>query len=143
MKDGTFWAKPDETIEEHVEKLLIELERMKSYGYIQDDELYRLVRIACIHHDDGKVNPEMQNRLAKAKCGQHILFNQDKEIPHNVLSGFFLNPDQFDGFEDPKLEYYRVLFAILYHHDYGDPIEILEENKELISSLLAGFCIYD
>ena len=46
MKDGTFWAKPDETIEEHVEKLLIELERMKSYGYIQDDELYRLVRIA-------------------------------------------------------------------------------------------------
>lgn len=143
MKDGTFWAKPDETIEEHVEKLLIELERMKSYGYIQDDELYRLGRIACIHHDDGKVNPEMQNRLAKAKCGQHILFNQDKEIPHNVLSGFFLNPDQFDGFEDPKLEYYRVLFAILYHHDYGDPIEILEENKELISSLLAGFCIYD
>lgn len=143
MKDGTFLAKPDETIEEHVEKLLIELERMKNYGYIQDDELYRLVRIACIHHDDGKANPEMQNRLAKAKCGQHILFNQDKEIPHNVLSGFFLNPDEFDGFEDSKLAYYRVLFAILYHHDYGDPIEILEENKELISSLLAGFCIYD
>ena len=68
MKDGTFLAKPDETIEEHVEKLLIELERMKNYGYIQDDELYRLVRIACIHHDDGKANPEMQNRLAKAKC---------------------------------------------------------------------------
>ena len=55
MKDGTFLAKPDETIEEHVKKLLIELERMKACGYIQDDELYRLAKIACIHHDDGKI----------------------------------------------------------------------------------------
>ena len=85
MKDRIFLAKPDETIEEHVNKLLIELDRMKSYGYIQDDGLYRLVRIACIHHDDGKMNPEMQRRLEKAKCGRHIMFNPDKEIPHNVI----------------------------------------------------------
>ena len=141
MKDRIFLAKPDETIEEHVNKLLIELDRMKSYGYIQDDELYRLVRLACIHHDDGKMNPEMQRRLEKAKCGRHIMFNPDKEIPHNVLSGFFLNQAEFDEFDNPKLAYYRVLFAILYHHDYGNPIEIMEENKDLISSLLDGFCI--
>lgn len=143
MKDGTFLAKPDETIEQHVKKLLIELERMKEYGYIQDDELYRLVRIACIHHDDGKINHEMQRRLKKAKCGQHMLFNPEKEIPHNVLSGFFLDPDEFNEFEDPKLAYYRVLFAVLYHHDYGDPIKIMEENKDLINSLLDGFGIND
>ena len=143
MKDGTFWAKPDETIEEHVKKLLTELERMKAYGYLQDDELYRLVEIACIHHDDGKMNPEMQNRLEKAKGGHRVMFNPEKEIPHNVLSGFFLNPDEFNEFEDPKLAYYRVLFAILYHHDYGDPVEIMDENKDLIHSLLEGFCIND
>lgn len=143
MKDGVFLAKPDETIEEHVEKLLIELDRMKNYGYIQDDELYRLIRIACIHHDDGKMNPKMQNRLERAKYGRHILFDQDKEIPHNVLSGFFLDPDEFEGFEEHELAYYRVLFAILYHHDYGDPIKIMEEKKELIFSLLSGFCIND
>ena len=143
MKDGTFLAKPDETIEQHVKKLLIELERMKEYGYIQDDELYRLARIACIHHDDGKINHEMQRRLKKAKCGQHMLFNPEKEIPHNVLSGFFLDPDEFNEFEDPKLAYYRVLFAVLYHHDYGDPIKIMEENKDLINSLLDGFGIND
>lgn len=67
MKDGTFLAKPDETIEQHVKKLLIELERMKEYGYIQDDELYRLMRIACMHHDDGKINHEMQRRLKKSQ----------------------------------------------------------------------------
>ena len=89
MKGRIFLAKPNETIEEHVEKLLIELDRMKNYGYIQSDELYRLTRTACIHHDDGKMNPEMQNRLEKAKYGRHILFDQNKEIPHNVLSGFF------------------------------------------------------
>ena len=115
MKDGTFWAKPDETIEEHVKKLLTELERMRAYGYIQDDELYRLAKIACIHHDDGKINLEMQNRLEKAKYGHRVMFNSEKEIPHNILSGFFLNPDEFNEFEDPKLAYYRVLFAILYH----------------------------
>ena len=80
MKGRIFLAKPNETIEEHVEKLLIELDRMKNYGYIQSDELYRLTRTACIHHDDGKMNPEMQNRLEKAKYGRHILFDQNKEI---------------------------------------------------------------
>ena len=143
MEDRIFFAKPDETIEEHVNKLLIELDRIKDYGYIQDDELYRLVRIACIHHDDGKMNPEMQKRLEKAKCGRHIMFNPDKEIPHNVLSGFLLNPDEFEGFKEQELAYYRVLFAILYHHDYGDPIKIMQENKDLIDSLLDGFCIND
>mgnify|MGYP002801128869 FL=1 len=143
MKNGTFLAKPNETIEEHVNKLLIELKRMKNYGYIQDNELCRMIRLACIHHDDGKMNPEMQRRLEKAKCGYHVMFNPDKEIPHNILSGFFLNPTEFDGFENPKLAYYRVLFAILYHHDYGNPIEIMEENKDLIVSLLDGFCIND
>ena len=142
-KFGNYLAKPNETIEEHIEKLLKELEGVRMYGYIEDDELYRLVKLACIHHDDGKINPVMQNRLKRAKYGQHILFNQDKEVPHNVLSGFFLNPDEFKEFENSKLSYYRVLFAILYHHDYGNPVEIMKENKELIYSLLDGFCVND
>ena len=54
MEDGTFWAKPDETIDEHVKKLLTELERMRAYGYIQDDDYHvsysDSMHIMMIHH---------------------------------------------------------------------------------------------
>ena len=54
MEFQNYLAKPNETIKEHVDKLLEQLELMWKYGYIQDEELYRLIRIACVHHDDGK-----------------------------------------------------------------------------------------
>ena len=70
MRYKDYWAKPGETIEEHRKRMLEELERMWLCGYIQDKELYELIRIACIHHDDGKVNPEMQKRLEAARKGK-------------------------------------------------------------------------
>ena len=66
MEIQNYLAKPEETIEEHRGKMLRELERMWEYGYIQDRELYELIRIACIHHDDGKANPEMQKRTGQS-----------------------------------------------------------------------------
>ena len=122
MEIQNYLAKPGETIEEHRGKMLRELERMWEYGYIQDRELYELIRIACIHHDDGKANPEMQKRLDAARKGKKYRFDPEREIPHNVLSGFFLDRSEFGNFADPDTAYYRVLFAILYHHDYGDPM---------------------
>lgn len=139
MRYKDYWAKPGETIEEHRKRMLEELERMWLCGYIQDKELYELIRIACIHHDDGKVNPEMQKRLEAARKGKKYRFNPDREIPHNVLSGFLLDRRKFDKFADPDLAYYRVLFAILYHHDYGDPLEYIIEEKDKIEELLEGF----
>lgn len=132
MKD--YFAKPDQRIEEHVEKLLYVAEKLNEYGYM-DKEIYSLVKKACLHHDDGKVNEEFQKRVRSEK---KLRFNREIEVPHNVLSGFMLNREEFHSEED----YYRVLFAIMYHHDYGNPYEIAREEKGLIQNLLKEFTIY-
>lgn len=139
MEIQNYLAKPEETIREHRDKLLRELDRIWEYGYIQDRELYELIRIACIHHDDGKANPEMQKRLDAARKGKKYRFDPEREIPHNVLSGFFLDRREFDSFTNPDTAYYRVLFAIMYHHDYGDPMEYIIEDSDKIKELLEGF----
>lgn len=130
-----YFAKPDQTIEEHAEKLIKVLELLKEYGYIKDEKLYCLVEKAALHHDDGKRNHLFQSRVRSTK---KVKFEKGKEIPHNILSGFLLNPEEFESDED----YYRVLFAIMYHHDYGNPYEIAIEKKELIVELLEGFTPY-
>lgn len=122
MEIKEYYAKPEQTIEEHVTKLLDELEILKKYGYIADGKKYHLVRQACLHHDDGKANPQFQLRV---NSGKKIRFNPEKELPHNVLSGFLINDSEFETEED----YYRVLFAIMYHHDYGNPYEMIIGEK--------------
>ena len=130
MEEQVYLAKPNQTIEEHCNMLLDVLNLLKQYGYIEEEHLIELVEQACIHHDDGKMNPEFQKRIRK-----NGRFNPEKEIPHNVLSGFFLKKDSFLNQDD----YYKVLFAILYHHNYGNPYEIIQTQKELIHSLLSEF----
>lgn len=133
-----YLAKPDETLGDHVRRLLDEAERLKEYGYIRDTRILELLIITCIHHDDGKINQEMQRRLEAVRTGKPGRFNPDKEVVHNVLSGFLLNPDE-EAFHGDKNDYYRVLFAILFHHDYGNPWEIMEDKQELIEELLQDF----
>ena len=70
MNIKEYFAKPDETIEQHVEKLIEVLQLLESYGYISKGKLYGLVEKACIHHDDGKANLEFQTRV---KCCSQIL----------------------------------------------------------------------
>lgn len=135
MEIKEYYAKPEQTIEEHVTKLLDELEILKKYGYIADGKKYHLVRQACLHHDDGKANPQFQLRV---NSGKKIRFNPEKELPHNVLSGFLINDSEFETEED----YYRVLFAIMYHHDYGNPYEMIIGEKKLIHELLEGLTSY-
>lgn len=138
MDTNKYLAKPDETLGEHVKRLLDEAERLREYGYIQDTRILELLIIACIHHDDGKINPEMQKRLDGVRAGNLGRFNPEKEVVHNVLSGFLLNPDE-EAFHGDKNDYYRVLYAILFHHDYGNPWEIMADKQELIEKLLWDF----
>ncbi len=129
-------AKPNKTIEEHVGDLLYMLEMLRSYHYIEDGRIYELIKIACIYHDDGKANEEFQRRVNVVKG--KLRFDETKEVSHNVLSGYFINPNDFQDVQD----YYRVLFAVLYHHDFGDALSIMQERKELIESLLKGLPVY-
>lgn len=134
MDLSIYSAKPDKSIREHTDDLLNNLEYLKELGYIKDEKILNLTKIACEYHDFGKVNREFQYRI---KHGTD--FNTEKEIAHNLLSLYFINPKDFDSKED----YYRVCFAVLFHHYYyDDNLKTLIDEKELIEDLLSDFETY-
>ena len=130
-----YWAKPDKTIQQHINDLLTHLETLKTMGYIDSDDLYELVKQACYYHDIGKVTERFQQRvLAKEKQ----YFDPDREIPHNVLSVYFVNEDQIQKIKGhDKRDYARVCFSVMYHHDYCDPIKTILEREDTIKENLA------
>lgn len=115
------------TIEEHNHALLERAKTLFELGYIGQD-IYELLCRACEYHDLGKANPKMQARLKSSE----LKFDAEREIPHNVLS-MYLMP------KDISLEYYILLFAVGFHHDYGDVFRLLEEpeKRKLAEELLA------
>ncbi len=115
------------TIAAHNHALLERAKRLWDLHYISR-EIYELLCKACEYHDLGKANPRMQERLRRSE----IRFDEEKEIPHNVLSMYLLP-------KDASPEYYILLFAIGFHHDYGDVFRLLEdsEKRELAQELLA------
>lgn len=130
-------AKKEKTIEEHSNDLLKQLQLLKEYGYVSDEHVLQLVEKACMHHDDGKANPEFQKRVTSEK---KKAFNSEKEIPHNVLSTLLLSLDEFESKED----YYCVAAAIVRHHDFVDPFLLLQDKQklQLAKDLLEGQNVY-
>lgn len=115
------------TIADHNRALLDRAKTLFELRYISGD-IYELLCKACEYHDLGKANPRMQERLRHAE----LKFDANKEIPHNVLS-MYLIP------KDISPEYYILLFAVGFHHDYGDVLWLLEdqEKRRLAQDLLA------
>lgn len=115
------------TIAAHNRALLERAKVLLDLHYISQ-EIYELLCKACVYHDLGKANPRMQERLRHCE----IKFDEGKEIPHNVLSMYLLP-------KDTSPEYYILLFAVGFHHDYGDVFRLLEdpEKRELAQELLA------
>lgn len=115
------------TIENHNQALLERAKVLFELHYISW-EIYELLCKACEYHDLGKANPKMQERLKSSE----LKFDADQEIPHNVLS-MYLMP------KDVSPEYYILLFAVGFHHDYGDVFRMLEEpeKRRLAEELLA------
>lgn len=135
MDIGEYKAKKDKTIDEHRQELMNEWNRMKAMGYVREEHLYQLVKLACFHHDDGKANKEFQMRIQSEK---KRLFNEEKEVPHNILSAYSISLKEMEQMGYSKEDYYRVVFAVMYHHNYGKPLEIIQEKRELIKDLLQG-----
>lgn len=126
----TKFAKPDESIRSHTDKLKVEAERLKKFGYISD-EIYSLLNLACEYHDYGKINDSFQKRIITRSK-----FNVDREVPHNVLSMLFLPDTLFEK----KEEYYIVAMAIVYHHKLRDNlVQILEEKADIIEENIKGY----
>lgn len=123
-----YLAKPDKTIGEHAEDLLKMAEILWDLGYVPDEHMYFLLKEACRHHDDGKANPQFALRVAD----KHRVFNPEKEVAHNILSVFYLNPDDYEERDD----FIKIACAIFYHHDYCDEVATIREKMTLINNLL-------
>jgi len=129
-----YFAKPDKTIKDHIADLLNALEILKNMGYIKHDRIYELSKKVCELHDLGKANDMFQKRV-KSNESKKIKFNEENEVCHNVLSLCFFNKQSFENEQD----YICVAYAVLNHHDYGDPLVILYEQKDLIKKLISKF----
>lgn len=134
MDREKYLAKPNKTIKEHVEDLLRALDELRRLGYIRDERIYLLAKEACKYHDDGKANPEFSKRIPYG--GR---FNKEKEVAHNVLSFLLMNPSSFQTRED----YYVVAHAVLNHHNYGNALQIIDDEKKKIDLLLEEFEIFE
>ncbi len=124
------YAKSDgTTIGEHNCALKERAGSLLSLGYISED-IHELLCRACDLHDLGKANPRMQERLRDSR----MRFEPDKEIPHNVLSMYFIP-------KDTTPEYYLMQFAVGFHHDYGDVFQLLQsaEKQNLAKELLSAW----
>lgn len=136
-----YYAKSDpiETIKEHTDKLLENLEILKKeYGEkitqsieMPKERFWQLMEIACKYHDAGKVFSGFQNAIREA-IGEKLIptrFN-NQEIKHEQISPMFVPYKQY---EMTKKERKLVYQAIYYHHERDNKIHI---NSELLEEII-------
>ncbi len=121
-------AKPNKTIREHTDDLKKNAKELLIYGYI-DEKMYNLLEIACEYHDYGKANEEFQKRVTSNK---KLKFNNEKEIAHNILSIYSINPEIFSNRDD----YLRVCYAVGNHHHNTNNYDEILNKKKLIDQYL-------
>lgn len=118
-------AKPSETIEQHTDKLLECAKVLYNLGYIKSEQLYKDLLVACKNHDMGKINSQFQIRIKRKSR-----FNYEIEVPHAVLSIFFVNDSECN-------DYTSVLFAVLYHHYHKEsPMNVFRRDRQLVEKFL-------
>lgn len=136
-----YYAKSDpiETIKEHTDKLLENLEILKKeYGEkitqsieMPEERFWQLMKIVCKYHDAGKVFSGFQNAIREA-IGEELIptkFN-NQEIKHEQISPMFVPYKQY---EMTKKERKLVYQAIYYHHERDNKIHI---NSELLEEII-------
>ena len=133
MDTSKYWAKSDKvtTLVIHNAALREALDKLYELGYIEK-EMYELLKIACEYHDLGKINEMFQARMKNKK----LHFDLEKEIPHNVLSLFFVDSERVNKINpEDKKNYVRMLFAILYHHYNSDLMRMVSSSKRQLENI--------
>ncbi len=130
----TRYAKPNQTVYEHTERLLEMLDRLIELGYIYDTDLIDNIQKAIIYHDLGKLNVKFNERVRSNKK-----FNDKEEIAHNILSLYFIDKAKFTNEQD----WINVAYAVLHHHYYCDNLYVINDSKKhgLIMKLLSEFTL--
>ena len=124
------YAKKDQTIREHTDHVLAAANFLVKNNYIKDELVQRLLLIACEYHDYGKANKAFQKRVTSLR---RIPFSEATEVPHNILSAFFIDESIIANDYERAL----VMFAVLYHHNCD--IHIVNRKAILIKSLLEAY----
>lgn len=121
-------AKSDGTsIRQHTDDLIKNAKILLDLCYISESE-YHILEKACEYHDYGKINEDFQKRLKN-----NSKFDENVEIPHNVLSAFFISKDEL------KENYAIVYNAVLNHHFYSDNVKIIQEKIDEIKEKLKDY----
>ena len=136
-----YYAKsnPTETIKEHTDKLLENLEILKNeYGdkitqsiEMPKERFWQLMKIICQYHDTGKVFSGFQNVIREA-IGEKLIPTKfdNPEIKHEQISPMFVPYKQY---EMTKKERKIVYQAIYYHHERNNKIHI---DRELLEEII-------
>ena len=136
-----YYAKsnPIETIKEHTDKLLENLEILKrTYGSkivqvidMPEERFWQLMKIICKYHDVGKVNSGFQNVIRNA-IGEPLIptkFNND-QIKHEQISPMFV---PYKEYQLTKTERKLVYQSIYYHHERNNKLHVdVDLLKEII-----------
>ena len=141
QEEYKYYAKsnPIETIKEHTDKLIENLEILKrTYGSkivqvidMPEDRFWQLMEIICKYHDVGKVYSGFQNEIRK-NIGEpllHTKFNNE-QIKHEQISPMFV---PYKEYELTKIERKLVYQAIYYHHERNNTIHI---DGELLKEII-------
>lgn len=120
MKNEFLAKSNGETIMEHTENLINNFKNFFTiYSDINVDK--KLLLLACIYHDLGKINKKFQSKLSGQK--------QNGELPHGLLSTSFIDSKSLseNGFDKSDI---KVLsYSVALHHE-RDLSEISEEDFE-------------
>ena len=119
-------SKPEETIEQHNNKLLESLSCIiELFGNFFESKEVELIKIAAKHHDLGKINYKFQKKIRIA-IGKELYQNEEiekfyqskkyGEIPHGYLSPAFLNIHELKKHFDNEVELFALINSIYYHH---------------------------
>jgi CRISPR-associated endonuclease/helicase Cas3 len=140
MKNEIFYAKSNgETIEEHNQKLIDAFESLKNKGFLinwLDENHEKIIREIIYFHDQGKKNPEFQNRMRRV-LNLPIIGGIFERIPHEWLSPAFISEEKEKKIKsilsclnlDRDQFYNFFVFVILSHHHRG----YLPDNNKIQS----------
>lgn len=129
---GLAKSNPKKTIKEHTQDLLNQYEILrKIYPNLIEKEDWELLEYAIKYHDLGKINTKFQNKLYQ-KLGKILLSDniEGEEIPHNFLSPYFVDTDEFERKYGRKNT--QILISSIYYHHDREKVRVTEEHlKEL------------
>ena len=135
-----FYAKsePQETLKEHTDELVKQIKYLKKISNkqvakitsLRGEEFWRILELACIYHDTGKIYTPFQNLILN-KIGKKEIpteFNYN-DIKHEQLSPALIPIDDLNLTEqEEKL----LIQAIYYHHERKQK----NDDRDLVNKII-------